>query len=85
MTVKTVKKKQKHKGKGQTRVVSTTVKSDSFFNFFEPPEVPDEDSADADDEDLQTLLEADFEIGHFFREQLIPKVSKEETIHTQYD
>ena len=36
--MKTVKKKQKHKGKGQTRVVSTTVKSDSFFNFFETVE-----------------------------------------------
>ena len=47
-----------------------------FFNFFDPPEVLDEDSADqADDEDLQTLLESDFETGHFFREQLIPIIT----------
>jgi len=73
VTVKTVKKKQTHKGKGQTRVVHKTIKNDSFFNFFNPPEAP-KDSADEElDEDLQALLEADFEIGHFFREQLIPK------------
>lgn len=72
VTEKVVKKKQKHKGKGQTRIVSKTVKNDSFFNFFNPPEVTAEDEEDMDD-DLQALLESDFEIGHFFREQLIPK------------
>lgn len=71
ITQKQVKKKQKHKGRGQTRIVTTTVKNDSFFNFFDPPEVP-EDEEDMD-EDTETLLAADFEIGHFFRERLIPK------------
>ena len=37
MTVKTVKKKQKHKGSGTTRTITKTVQSDSFFNFFNPP------------------------------------------------
>lgn len=73
VTVKTVKKKQTHKGKGQTRVVQKTIKNDSFFNFFNPPEAPSPDADEDYDEDLQALLEADFEIGHFFREQLIPK------------
>lgn len=73
VTVKTVKKKQTHKGKGQTRVVQKTIKNDSFFNFFNPPEAPSPDADEEYDEDLQALLEADFEIGHFFREQLIPK------------
>jgi len=68
---KTVKKKQKHKGRGQTRIITKTVKNDSFFNFFEPPEVPENE--DDIDEDTEALLAADFEIGHFFRERLIPK------------
>lgn len=71
VTQKTVKKKQKHKGRGQTRIVTKTVKNDSFFNFFEPPEVPENE--DDIDEDTEALLAADFEIGHFFRERLIPK------------
>jgi len=70
VTEKIVKKKQKHKGKGQTRVVTKTVKNDSFFNFFDPPKVTEEEDVD---EDTEALLTADFEIGHFFRERLIPK------------
>ena len=42
MTVKTVKKKQKHKSKGSVRTVTKTVKNDSFFNFFDPPAIPDD-------------------------------------------
>ncbi|KXJ27047.1 Nucleosome assembly protein 1-like 1 [Exaiptasia diaphana] len=71
VTQKVVKKKQRHKGRGQTRFINKTVKNDSFFNFFSPPEVTEEDE-DMDD-DTEALLAADFEIGHFFRERLIPK------------
>ena len=38
VTVKTVKKKQKHKGRGTTRTITKTVQNDSFFNFFSPPQ-----------------------------------------------
>lgn len=41
MTVKLIKKKQKHKQKGATRFVTKEVKNDSFFNFFDPPVVPE--------------------------------------------
>merc|ERR1712062_437066 len=34
LTVKTVKKKQKHKSKGNVRTITKQVKNDSFFNFF---------------------------------------------------
>lgn len=71
ITQKQVKKKQKHKGRGQTRVVTKTVQNDSFFNFFDPPEVP-ENEEDMDEE-VEALLAADFEIGHFFRERFVPK------------
>lgn len=38
VTLKTIKKKQKHKGRGTVRTVTKTVSNDSFFNFFSPPE-----------------------------------------------
>lgn len=38
VTVKTVKKRQKHKSRGSVRTVVKTVPTDSFFNFFNPPE-----------------------------------------------
>ena len=70
VTIKVIKKKQKHKGKGQAKYVNKTVKNDSFFNFFAPPEVPEDGEMD---EETEQLLEVDFEIGHFFRERLVPK------------
>nr|XP_026252752.1 nucleosome assembly protein 1-like 1 [Urocitellus parryii] len=70
VTLKTIKKKQKHKGRGTVRTVTKTVSNDSFFNFFAPPEVPD--SGDLDD-DAEAILAADFEIGHFLRERIIPR------------
>ena len=42
------------------------VKADSFFNFFEPPQVPDDPKAEVDEE-TQAILTADFEIGHYIR------------------
>lgn len=36
VTVKTVKKKQKHKGRGTVRTVTKQIPQDSFFNFFSP-------------------------------------------------
>ncbi|CAC5391928.1 NAP1L1 [Mytilus coruscus] len=71
VTVKTVKKKQKHKGRGTTRTITKTVQNDSFFNFFSPPQVPEDESEM--DEDLEALLAADFEIGHFIRERIVPR------------
>ncbi|XP_017659736.1 PREDICTED: nucleosome assembly protein 1-like 1 [Lepidothrix coronata] len=70
VTLKTIKKKQKHKGRGTVRTVTKTVSNDSFFNFFSPPEVPE--SGDLDD-DSEAILAADFEIGHFLRERIVPR------------
>jgi len=72
LTVKQVKKKQKHKSKGSVRVITKQVKADSFFNFFDPPTVPDDPEAEVD-EDTQALLTADFEIGHYIRERIVPR------------
>ena len=50
MTVKQVKKKQKHKSKGSVRTITKQVKADSFFNFFDPPAVPDDPNAEVDED-----------------------------------
>jgi len=72
VTIKVIKKKQKHKSRGAVRTVTKTVQNDSFFNFFSPPPVPDDPDAELD-EDTQAILTADFEIGHYFRERIIPR------------
>ncbi|XP_030620484.1 nucleosome assembly protein 1-like 4b isoform X2 [Chanos chanos] len=70
VTVKTIKKKQKHKGRGTVRTVTKQVPNDSFFNFFNPIKV----SSDGElDEDSEFTLATDFEIGHFFRERIVPR------------
>jgi len=71
LTVKTIKKKQKHKARGAVRTITKQVPNDSFFNFFNPPEVP-EDEAKLDEES-QNILATDFEIGHFLRARIIPR------------
>ncbi|XP_008409780.1 nucleosome assembly protein 1-like 4a isoform X2 [Poecilia reticulata] len=70
VTVKTIKKKQKHKGRGTVRTVTKQVPNDSFFNFFNPVKAsPDGEM----DEDSEFNLATDFEIGHFFRERIVPR------------
>lgn len=75
VTKKVVKKKQK-KGTAAGRFITKTVKTDSFFNFFDPPEVKTKDETnedDEEDEEDQELLRADFEIGQMIRDQIIPR------------
>lgn len=71
LTVKTIRKKQKHKERGEVRTIVKHVPNDSFFNFFNPPEFP-EDKSEIDEES-QGILATDFEIGHFLRARVIPK------------
>ena len=64
--VKVMKKKGKAgKGGAPAKVLTKLEPCDSFFNFFAPPDVP-ENEADADEEDMEKLqdaLEADTELG----------------------
>ncbi|XP_017070173.1 nucleosome assembly protein 1-like 1 [Drosophila eugracilis] len=71
LTVKTIRKKQKHKERGAVRTIVKQVPTDSFFNFFNPPEVPANE--DEIDDESQQILATDFEIGHFIRARIIPK------------
>jgi len=73
VTVKTIKKTQKHRGRGVKRTVTKQVQNDSFFNFFSPPQQPENPDENELDEDTEALLSADFEIGHFIRERIVPR------------
>ncbi|VDK86061.1 unnamed protein product [Litomosoides sigmodontis] len=74
ITKKVVKKKQR-KGTGVGRFVTKVVKADSFFNFFDPPPMKAKEEVNEDDDDSETqeLLQADFEIGQLFRDQIVPR------------
>ncbi|KAF6032091.1 hypothetical protein EB796_009591 [Bugula neritina] len=71
VTLMNMKKKQKNAKTGNIRIVTKEVQVDSFFNFFSPPEVPEDPSAEID-ADVEALLQADFQIGHFIRERIVP-------------
>jgi nucleosome assembly protein 1-like 1 len=72
VTIEIVKKKLKHKQKNATRIVSKQVKADSFFNFFDPPVVPEGGEEELDEKTAE-LLNADYEIGQIFRDHIIPR------------
>merc|ERR1711874_207069 len=65
------RKSVKQKGKGSAKTVIKLVKADSFFNFFNPPEV-DENDKDVSEEDRATLV-LDYDVGFSIKEKLIPR------------
>jgi nucleosome assembly protein 1-like 1 len=56
LTVKKIKKKQKHKKTNETRTIVKTVPTDSFFNIFESKKAP-EDIEPKDGEDMDSDVE----------------------------
>lgn len=72
-TVKVIKQKvkQKGKGKGAAKTVTKQEKRESFFNFFSPPKVP-EDEEELDDV-MQAVITEDFDIGFAIKEKLVPR------------
>ncbi|XP_056166689.1 nucleosome assembly protein 1;3-like isoform X2 [Syzygium oleosum] len=73
LTQKLLKKKPK-KGSKNAKPITKTENCESFFNFFNPPQVPDEDE-DIDEEtaeELQNLMEQDYDIGSTIRDKIIP-------------
>ncbi|KAK9803911.1 hypothetical protein WJX72_004179 [[Myrmecia] bisecta] len=74
-TVKVMKKKAKAgKGRPAGKPLTKTEPCDSFFNFFSPPAVPEDDEQleEAEMEELQNALEEDYDIGETIRDKLIP-------------
>jgi nucleosome assembly protein 1-like 1 len=79
LTVMIKKKQQKHRTKKTVRTIEQEVKCDSFFNFFDPPRIPqegdpeDEDDDEVDYEELEERIEYDYEVGNAFKDRIIPK------------
>lgn len=74
LTEKVMRRKPKKGVKGG-KTVTRIENCASFFNFFHPPQIP-EDEDDLDDdvaEDLQDLLEHDYDIGSTIRDKIIPR------------
>lgn len=72
LTIRIESKKQRNKNTKQTRVVKKTIPTESFFNFFSPPEPP---GAQADDSatEIEERLELDYQLGEDIKEKLIPR------------
>lgn len=75
------KKKQKSKKGGQTRYVTQMVAKQSFFHYFGDPHMADEDEEEDEEgaggdaqrkHEFQLSVDADYEIGHMFRTEIIP-------------
>ncbi|KAL1851431.1 histone chaperone [Diaporthe australafricana] len=72
LTVRVEQKKQRNKNTKQTRIVKKTVPTESFFNFFSPPNAPSEEDDDAAS-DIEERLELDYQLGEDIKEKLIPR------------
>ena len=68
-----MKKKVKSKN-SSGKTLTKTEKCDSFFNYFSPPKVPDEDMEMDEDEakELQEAMEMDYEFGEIIKSTIIP-------------
>lgn len=74
ITVKVMKKKPKKGAKPDAKPQTKLEPVESFFNFFSPPQVPD-DEADLDGEEMEQLheeIEADYDAGDMIKTKLIP-------------
>ncbi|KAJ8526507.1 hypothetical protein K7X08_028984 [Anisodus acutangulus] len=72
LTQKILKKPKK--GSKNAKPITKTEQCESFFNFFSPPQLP-EDEEDIDEdvaEELQNLMEQDYDIGSTIRDKIIP-------------
>lgn len=73
LTVKILKRKPA-KGSRNAKPITKTEPCESFFNFFSPPAVPEEEDEldDEEAEELQDALEQDYEIGLMLKAKIIP-------------
>ncbi|CAN6336960.1 unnamed protein product [Urochloa humidicola] len=72
LTQKVLKKKPR-KGSKNTKPITKTEDCESFFNFFSPPQVPDDEEEIDEDtaEQLQNQMEQDYDIGSTIRDKII--------------
>jgi len=66
------KKIKTRKGAKGSPQKTREVKADSFFNFFSPPDVPEDPEANLSDED-KAVLAVDFDVGFAIKEKMISR------------
>jgi nucleosome assembly protein 1-like 1 len=75
LTVTVETKKQRRKGTNQTRIIKRTIPAETFFSFFNPPVIPEDEALEMDEDEMQELdskLEADYEVGEIIKDKIIP-------------
>eukprot|EP01026_Neomeris_dumetosa_P028149 TRINITY_DN2282_c0_g1_i1.p1 TRINITY_DN2282_c0_g1~~TRINITY_DN2282_c0_g1_i1.p1 ORF type:complete len:327 (+),score=74.05 TRINITY_DN2282_c0_g1_i1:117-1097(+) len=73
ITKKMMRRKVKP-GQVVTGPLTKVVQADSFFNFFDPPPIPEDAESVAVEhlQEIQLTLEADYEVGATIREKIVP-------------
>ena len=71
------KKKKKVKKQGKAKTVTTTVKVDSFFNFFDTVEAKDLDKPEGDEDDDEESdpgeqMDHDMDVGNDIKDDIVP-------------
>ena len=69
--IKKIKARKGVKGSPE-KAVTKEVAPDSFFNFFGPPDVPEDPKSEVNDDD-RTVLAIDFDVGFAIKEKIIPR------------
>lgn len=88
VTINIERRKQRNKTTKQIRTIEKLTPTESFFNFFDPPKPPkvnddedgehehDEDEEEDEeeiDEELEGILELDYQLGEEIKDRLIPR------------
>lgn len=69
---KTILRTQRHRSNNSIRTVKREEIQDSFFHFFNPPTISDEEDSDEDIELIENQLQIDFELGEILKDYIIP-------------
>ncbi|PWA53453.1 nucleosome assembly protein 1-like 4 [Artemisia annua] len=74
LTQKVLRKKPKKGARSPKPPITKTENCESFFNFFNPPQIPDDEEEIDEDtaELLQNQMEQDYDIGSTIRDKIIP-------------
>jgi nucleosome assembly protein 1-like 1 len=72
-------KKQRNKNTNRTRLIRKSHPTASFFNFFAPPVMPNDEAIENNEidpeelEEIEERLEVDYQVGEDLKEKIIPR------------
>ncbi|KAL9350993.1 hypothetical protein Peur_058248 [Populus x canadensis] len=74
LTKKVIVKKKPRRGSKIAKTITTIKNSESFFTFFTPPRIPENEDERDDDayDELQDMIEQDYSVGMIIRDKTIP-------------